>query len=169
MENNRNDDNQHKMDKSKSNQGPKHADDAKNPNPAHKADHTENRQQHQTQSNVGRKDSMDNTPGSDSTGQQTGSDSMNPRTQTQEHLQDQKQNKGNVTNKDSEPSVSRDAKKQNNTGAKETSTSDTSNPYTNKQHNSNVDDESVLVEDEDEASVISDDIEGAPDQTTPRR
>lgn len=95
-----------------------------------------------------------------------GSETIKPQDQTPEQLRNQKPNKDQVTNKDSDPSGSRDPKKQDNTVTSTTDRKDktlTSKPEstmtdTKKQQNHNVDG-SVFVEDEDEAAVISDDVE----------
>lgn len=94
-----------------------------------------------------------------------GSETIKPQDQTPEQLRNQKLNKDQVTNKDSDPSGSRDPKKQDNTVTSPdrkdktlTSKPGSTMTDTKKQQNHNVDG-SVFVEDEDEAAVISDDVE----------
>jgi len=150
MENNRNDQNQ-KADKStlKQNPGSKtgvHPEDSRR----------QNTQQQPTNSGDLRKDPMHksdqpvskNAPGDSST------ESFNPKHQTPEHQNNQKSNKDQVTNKDSEQLGFRDPQKQDNT-----TPSGDDNPYAQKQQKNQVDG-SVMVEDEDQnEAIISDAIE----------
>lgn len=120
----------------------------------------------QNPSNAAQRDAMNTPNESYPSNPASGVETMQTQHHSPEHLQNQKPNKDQVTNKDSDPSVVRDPKKQDNTVTTApdhkdktlTSKAETTMSDTNKQQNHNVDG-SVIVEDEDEASVISDDVE----------
>lgn len=172
MENIRNDQNQKATDKSAEQKVPVTKPTTKpqypqNPVAGENSGKTDkSQQQNQTHTGEVRKDAS-NKPGDPAkTDQSSGSESFNPKHQAPEHQQNQKSNKDQVTNKDSDPSGSRDPKKQDNTVSSTTDRKDKSLTSkaestmtdTKKQQNHNVDG-SVIVEDEDEAAVISDDVE----------